>query len=86
MKFRGGVPNVKYGGLALVHCLYNKAMNTCSTYSMILDNTLNLRLLSFHQLFWQLTHDLLQGCQDQSQSITKILKELKFPTQHPKRQ
>lgn len=53
---------------------------------MILDNTLNLRLLSFHQLFWQLTHDLFQGCRDQDQAITKILKELKFPTQDPKRQ
>lgn len=53
---------------------------------MILDNTLNLRLLSFHQLFWQLIHDLLQGCQDQDQAITKILKDLKFPTQDPKRQ
>lgn len=53
---------------------------------MILDNTLNLRLLSFHQLFWQLIHDLLQWCRDQDQAITKILKELKFPTQDPKRQ
>lgn len=53
---------------------------------MILDNTLNLRLLSFHQLFWQLIHDLLQGCRDQDQAITTILKELKLPTQDPKRQ
>lgn len=30
MKFRGGVLNVKYGGLVLVYCLYNKVMNICS--------------------------------------------------------